>query len=244
MVNLEPIWARARTDLLIPGEHGDPDVYLWEHSVRVATTAKRIAQQPPLLEQSPDVAAVFAAGLYHDSGWAVRFTAGEIPRTEILTRPPPDAHHEQGARLMQQSLMGLLPAESLERAYSAITTLNDRDIPLLEGQIVTEAENLEEFGVISLWPAIRRGALDGKGVKAVLDTWRRRKEYHFWTARLNDSFRFPFVREIAKARLAGFERIMEELQQQHEADDVGSAGEHPLVHDETPGKPHVSRPVA
>jgi hypothetical protein len=220
MVNLEPVWARARTDLLIPGEHGDPDVYLWEHSARVTAVAQKLARLPNFEGQAPDDAVIVAAGLYHEAGWAVRYSENAVKRTDILTRPPAESHRELGARFMEKRLTGLLPTETIERASLAISTLNDRDIPLLEGQILTEAENLEEFGLLSLWPAVRRGALDGKGVKAVLDTWRRRKEYQFWTARLNDSFRFPWVREIAKARLARFERFMEELQEQHEGADL------------------------
>jgi hypothetical protein len=73
-----------------------------------------------------------------------------------------------------------------------------------------------------LWSAIRRGAVDGKGVQAVLDTWRRKKEYQFWTARLNDSFRFEPVRELARRRLEKFERLLEELGDQHAAVDVAA----------------------
>jgi len=216
---------------MIVTEHGEVDIFLWEHSVRVAQSAQRIAELLAPLGHTADVAAVVAAGLYHDAGWAVRAASGEGKRTEVLTRPPPESHREQGAALLARSLQGILPPDSMERAVLSVRTLNDRDIALLEGQIVTEAENLDEFGVISLWPTVRRGAVDGKGVKAAIDTWRRRKEYQFWTARLNDSFRFPVVREVARARLARLERVMEELQTQQNGEDIvsGSAFPQPVM---------------
>ncbi|MEK6674038.1 MAG: HD domain-containing protein [Planctomycetota bacterium] len=222
MAKLDPIWNRARSDLIIATEHGETDVFLWEHSVRIAHSAQRIAELPEIQEDSPDESAIVAAALYHDSGWIVRLLDGEIKRQDILLRQTPDAHREQGAAFMLRSLAELLPAPSLDLAATAIRTLNDRDIPILEGRIVTEAENLDDFGVLSLWPAVRRGALEGKGVKAVIDTWRRRKEYQFWTARLKDAFWFPAVRKIAEARLAGFERFLEELDSQQQGKDIDS----------------------
>lgn len=220
MVSLEPIWNRARLDLVLSGEHGEPDVYLWEHSVRVAQSALRIAQLPGVAAQSPDHAAVVAAGLYHEAGWVVRYAQGEVQRLEILTRPPTDNHRDQAVHFMQERLRDLLSAESLERASIAVRTLNDREVPNLEGRIVTEADNLDEFGVIALWPAVRRGALEGKGVRAIIDTWKRRKEYQFWSARLNDSFHFPEVREIARARLERLERFMADLEEQQQGADI------------------------
>jgi len=220
MASLEPIWNRARTDLLITGEHGEPDVFLLEHSTRVATSALRIAQLPEVRAEKPDQAVIVAAALYHEAGWAVRYGEGRASRLDILVRPPPDNHREQGAVLMEASLAGMLPREVLDRAALAIRTLNDREIPLVEGMILSDAENLDEFGAISLWPSVRRGALEGKGVRAVIDTWRRRKEYQFWTARLNDSFRYRRVREAAEARLDKLERLMEELDQQQQALDI------------------------
>lgn len=220
MVNIEPIWNRARVDLTIATELGEPDVFLWEHSVRIAKSSQRIAEMLQLQGQLSDIPAVVAAGLYHDAGWAVRFSAGEVKRTEILIRPSTENHRELGAVLLEKSLSNLLSAESLERAALAVRTLNDREIPNLEGQIVTEAEHLDEFGVISLWPTVRRGTVDGKGIRAAIETWRRRKEYQFWAARLNDSFRFPLVREVARTRLARMERVLEDLNAQQLAEDI------------------------
>ena len=225
MVPLDPIWNAARADLVIATESGDPDLFLWEHSVRVARSAQQIAALPVVRKQAPDESAVVAAALYHDAGWAVRWREGTAKRTEILVRPTPEPHREQGASMMEQSLAEVITADSLERASSAIRTINDYEIPTIEGQIVTEAENLEEFGLISLWTAVRRGMLDGKGVETVIETWRRRKEYRFWEAFLADSFRFDRVREIGKERLAKLERMMEELEEQQQGLDLQPAPE-------------------
>ena len=220
-MQLDAIWNRARADLVATTEHGDEDVFLWEHAVRVAENARRIVMLPVVQEASPDETAVVAAAFYHDAGWIVRLRNGEIKRDEILIRPMSESHREEGAALMERSLDRSLSRDSLTRASQAIRALNDRGIEPIEGQVVCEADNLEEFGVLSLWSTIRRSAIDGKGVQALVDTWRRRKEYRFWEARLNDSFRFAAVRAVAERRLEQFESLMEELERQHKGVDLG-----------------------
>ena len=219
-MDLEAIWKRARADLVIPTPRGDSDVFLWEHSVRIAKTAQHIARLPIVRSKGPNEAAVVAAGLYHHAGWIACIRERTVDRMEVLWGVLSEADHDQGAVLMEKSLAGLLPKESLDLAGQAIRGIRNRGSELIEAQVVAEADNLQEFGVVSLWSAIRRGAVEGKGVQALLDTWRRRKEYQFWTARLNDSFRFEPVRELARRRLEKFERLLEELEEQHTAADV------------------------
>ncbi|MFH1110020.1 MAG: hypothetical protein V1790_12630 [Planctomycetota bacterium] len=221
-MDLEAIWKRARADLVIPTPRGDSDVFLWEHSARVAQTAQHISQLPLIRSQRPNGAAILVAGLYHDGGWVTRFHEGAVERMEILLGPLSEVDYEQGAWLMERSLAGLVPKESLELAARAVRGCRDRSTALIEAQVVGEADRLDEFGIVSLWSVIRRGAIDGKGVQSVLDTWRRKKEYQFWTARLNDSFRFEPVRELARLRLERFERLLAELEEQHVAADVSA----------------------
>ncbi len=217
---LEAVWKRARSDLLIPTPKGDPDVFLWEHSSRVAQTAQHIAQLPVVRAKRPNEAAVVAAALYHDAGWLNCIRNGSVERIEVLSGPLSEADHEEGAALMERSLSTILARETLETAVRALRCIRNRASDLIEAQIVAEAENLQEFGVVSLWSAIRRGAVDGKGVQAVLDGWRRKKEYQFWAARLHDSFRFEPVRELARQRLEKLERVLQELDEQHSSADV------------------------
>jgi hypothetical protein len=219
-MDLEAIWRRARADLVMTTSRGDSDVFLWEHSSRVAKSAQSIAELPEVRVASPDPLAVVAAALYHDAGWVTRWKNGEIERTEVLLATVTEATREQGALMLERSLAGHLPQESLTRASRAVRLLSERELDSIDAQVVAEAENLEEFGVLSLWQAVRRGTREGKGVRAVLDTWRRKREYQFWSARLSDSFRFDSVRELAAERLSRLERLMEELEDQQLGRDV------------------------
>ncbi|UCE61240.1 MAG: HD domain-containing protein [Phycisphaerales bacterium] len=220
MMNFDPIFSIARNDLVIITATGEQDVFLWEHSSRVARSAQLIAQLPVVQAHLPDEFAVVAAGLYHDASWAIQYREGEIERTEILRRPTSKAHRQRGVALMEQSLAELAPEESLERAADTIRALNERDPELVEAQVIADAENLDEFGMLAFCPAILRSAHEGKGVQAAIDTWQRKKEYQFWTARLNESFRFDPVRELARKRLAQYERAMQDLDEHHRGADI------------------------
>ena len=220
MAQLDAIWNRARTDLAVITEDGDFDVFLWEHSARVAQAAQQISKLPPVQERSPDELSVVASSLYHDAAWAAQVRDGSLERYEIHIHPPASNDREQSALIMEQSLAKVLPADSLDRASCVVRTLHDRDVDLLERYIVAEAESLEEFGLLSLWPTIRRGAWEGKGVQAVIDTWKKKMEYKFWAARLDDSFRFAPVRAIAKKRLDHLEQMMSELEEQQGGADI------------------------
>ena len=173
----DAIWNRARADLAIPTRQGGQDVFLWEHSDRVARNVEWILRLPMVKTAAPDHATCVAAALYHDAGWAVRFGKGEVRREEILVCSFPDNHRELGAELLEQRLAKYLDPETRARASEAICALSDRRIGTIEGQVLADADNLDEFGLPSLWATIRRDALVGKGVQALIDKWKRRKEY-------------------------------------------------------------------
>lgn len=221
---LEAIWSRARADLVLEIDPGEEDVFLWEHSARVARSAIQITEIPSVRREKVNSVAVTAAALYHDAGWIETARTSDRGRFEVLIKPSSATQRERGATLMEQNLRDIVSRPSLLQAKEAILTLNDRDIESIEGQILSEAENLEEFGLLALWSMIRRGAQEGKGVQAVVDTWQRRKEYQFWTARLRDSFRFDEVRELASRRLDTFEQFMIGLRRQHKGDDLAKLG--------------------
>ncbi len=214
------IWSRARTDLVITKARGDEDVLLWEHSMRVAQNARQIVGLPEAVATGADEAAVVVAALYHEAGWIARLKRGEIEPSDIFVRSTHDDHREEGAAMLGRSMAKLLPGESLTRALHAVRAMDDRNTDRGDALALMDADHLDEFGVISLWPTVRKGFLDGKGVQAAVETWRRRKEYRFWEARLRDSFHFDAVRDVARSRLAQLDEVMQVLAEQQEGKDL------------------------
>ena len=220
MRDLEAVWKLARADLVVPAEGGGNDIFLWEHCVRVAKSAQYLSRLPEAQAREPDSLALLAAALFHEAGWISRWRAGEIERHEILLGSPSESIVVESIRVMQQALHGVIPAQSLTRACETIRFRTAQSPEPIEGQILIEADNLEEFGLGFLWMAIRRGICGGKGMQAVLDAWKRRTEYHFWTARLKDAFCFDASRKLAESRLRQLELLMSEMMIQHEVEDV------------------------
>jgi hypothetical protein len=221
----DAIGSQARADLVVPTDQGGEDVFLWEHSERVARNARHIAALPEVGDPGPDPHALIAAALYHEAGWIERLRSREIRREELLIRPRSGAHLEEAAMILEHRLSALLPQESLIRAADAIRGLHDHNTASVEARIVAEADTLEQFGLLSLWLTIRRGVVDGKGVQNAIDTWRRRREFGYWRALLNDSFRFPSIRAVAERRLDELERVMAQLERQHDSADLRSDSE-------------------
>lgn len=219
-MDLESIQKTARSDLLLPTVGRSADVFLWEHSLRVARNARFIAHLPEARSLGADELSVFVAGLYHDAGWALRVNSGELDRLQVLLGPSTDGDCEAGALMLEKSLRGRVSPTLLERAAIAVRTRQDRSSRSADAVVLAEAEALDEFGVLPVWLAVRRGALEGRGVEAAIESWVRKKEYRFWEARLTDSFRFSQVRELAQTRLTRIERLMAEVQLESLGQDI------------------------
>lgn len=229
----------AQADLTLVGTSGEEDSFLFEYSRRVVQSAHAIANLPSLrekmLELDPEALSVVA--WYHAAGWAVRVRQGDVDRQYVLLSPLDESLLDEAASLLVERLNGLLAADCLHRAARAVRGLQDRSSDVLEVRVVAEARALEEFGLLSLWPSIRRSMLDGRGVQALLDTWRRKHEYQFWPARLKDAFQFDEVREIARGRLRVLESFMAALDSEHNGDDLFVS---PTVSDLEPQKRSAS----
>lgn len=216
----DAISKRARDDLTIITEQGEPDVFLWEHCSRVARYARWVVRQPEVRALSPDEPAVIAGALYHDAGWIVRLQEKEIRREHVLISPMSERHFELGAAFLERRLENALPPETIRRAAQAVRALQARRVESIDGQVIAEADSLDEAGLVSLWRRIRRATLEGKGIQAELEMWKRKSEFGFWEAWLNNVFRFPVVRRAAVERLKRTERFLHELSLEHEAKDL------------------------
>ncbi|MFQ5462724.1 MAG: hypothetical protein ACE5E5_08870 [Phycisphaerae bacterium] len=222
----DTMWERSQAFLTITRPDGRADLYLWEHTARIARAAVRIAAIPEVSRFNPDTCAVEAAALFHNAAWVQRVEEDALPLGEVLVRPIQEGHYEVAATALQAHLSDLIPQESLRTAAKAVRSMGDRGRDVLEGKIVSDAGSLDEFGIASFCRTVRVGLLDGFAIQAVIDRWHRRTEYDFWTARLNESFHFKVVRELAKSRLGALERLMADLEREQLAADVEAVPEH------------------
>ena len=226
MAKQSPIRERARRDLVFTDQSGNQDLFLWEHSLRVARSALHIATLPGVPAHRLDLQALEAAALYHEAGWVCQYHDRLIDRYEVLGRPTSDVQYNLAATMLAESLSALLKPRSLECAIMLVRQLNDQHIRAAEAQILSDADNLDDIGGLSLWSMIRRHTFDGKGIEATLQTWQRQCEFRFWEARVNKSIRLDPVKRLAAQRLRELDSFMNTLARHHAGEDLAAVANH------------------
>jgi 5'-deoxynucleotidase YfbR-like HD superfamily hydrolase len=212
----------AARDALILRTGPSPDLWLWEHSERVASTAAMLSLLPELAGDGPDPRTVLIAALFHDAGWALQVQQGQIKPWQVLSRPTSDLQRELGAVTMHERLAGLVEPEVRDLAAEAIRQSNNRYTKLPEAQVVADAEGLDEIGLLYVLRQFRQGQAEGRPIEHLLQSWSRQLEYQYWDARINDCLRFEFTRGLARERVRAMEGFMAELAREREAADVWS----------------------
>lgn len=208
---MQDLWLKAQADLCLGLSSSPLDKLIWEHSARVAKTTTAIAGLPELAQRALDRRGLLAASLYHDAGWVVQYRAGEAIPRDLLLRPTSEVQRELAASWVLERLDGFLPERTLEIASNAIRNAGDRQTGMLEAQILAEAENLDEIGPQSIMLMVRRQMADGRTLADMVQLWQRQEEYHYWQARIKDSFRFEPVRRLATERWQALRRFMVDL---------------------------------
>ncbi|MBN2447386.1 MAG: hypothetical protein JXO22_11700 [Phycisphaerae bacterium] len=205
---LERARARARELLTIQHPDGSVDLWLWEHSERVMHLAHGLAQLPEYRQQGCNQEAAALAGLFSNAGWALQVREEEADPWLVLARPTNDVQRELGAVLLQEELAPFVSADVLLKAVEVIRACNDREARIVEAQIVAEAENLAEIGVIQILRQFRQQQIEGRPLAQLLDKWQRQKEYRYWEARINDCLISAAARTLAAERLAQVDQFM------------------------------------
>ncbi|MFQ5806956.1 MAG: hypothetical protein ACE5I3_10955 [Phycisphaerae bacterium] len=219
----KPVVAVAKDLLILRGDGSSNDLWLWEHAERVMRLAQMLALLPEVREigdDQPDQTAVGVAALFADAGWAVQVGRGEIRPWQVLSRPTNDIQRELGVGALQDHAAQLLPAETVEVAAKAIRECNDRYTKVPAARALSEAENLDEIGVLYVLRQFRQYQAEGRPLEQLVRSWSRQLEYRYWEARINDCLRWEATRHIARERLKAVEQFMSALARDRDATDL------------------------
>lgn len=222
-IQLDKVQAAARAFLIVRAPSAGDDLWLWEHSERVMNMARMVSLLPEFGQDRPDATAVVVAALFHDAGWAVQLRQGVVKPAQILARPTSDMQRELGAVAMHEQTGKLLPDEIRTVAAEAIRRYNDRGAATPEARAISEADNLDDIGLMYALRQFRLSQAEGRPIEQLVINWSRQIEYRYWEARINDSLRFETVRQIARERLKGVEQFMAVLARDREASDLWRA---------------------
>lgn len=220
MADLQRVTALAQKLLTIPAEGDRGDPWLWQHSARVERLARLISLLPEVSSSRLDSEALAVACLFHDAGWVVQFQAGQVDRWQLLVRPTSDIQRELGAVFLREHAGHLVGSPTMDTAAEAIRRCNLREPGMAEAKIIAEAENLDDVGLVHMLRQFRLQQAEGRSLEQLLSVWRRQKEYQYWDARIEDSFHFESIKQLARTRLASMDRFMAALEAEQEAGDL------------------------
>lgn len=207
----EALWRQAKADLIVRCPGQPPDTVVWEHSSRVGRLVEFVAALPEAASQGVDLAALTAAGLYHDAGWVLQVHMGAVSARDILLRPTSDIQREIAADWLEQQAAGILSPGSIGRAVKMIRQLGDRRTDLLECRILADADNLDNIGPQAIGLMIRKMLAEGRTLADLVAAWDRQEEYQYWQARIKECFHFKAIRGIAQRRYQAMRECMNAL---------------------------------
>ena len=219
----KPVVDAATQLLILPGVHQGKDLWLWEHAQRVVQLARMLALLPEAREigaDQPNQDIVSLAALFADAGWAVQVRRGEINHWQVLSRPTNDLQRELGVGALQERAAAHVSSELIEVAARAIRECNDRYTKLPEARVLSEAENLDEIGIMYVLRQFRQFQIEGQPLDQLVVNWGRHLEYRYWDARVNDCLRWETTRHIARERLRAVEQFMDSLTRDRGATDL------------------------
>ncbi len=219
----EAVWQQAESDLTIRAADGRIEGFVWEHAQRICASAVAIADLLGMQPAGADREVLEAAALYQDSAWVMLLADGSLSRADVLARPLTMVQREISADKATDALRDIFAAKRLETVGRIIREAGGRKTTNMTAQVLADATKLDSIGPLALFQTNHKQADGARAVRAILETWDRQQEYHFWPARIKESLRSEPVRRIARQRLEALTIFMDALRSHTHAEDIAEA---------------------
>jgi hypothetical protein len=215
----EDIVTAARSLLVGPSPLGREDTHLLDHALRMLRIADVILTFDDVQSLRVDRTCLDAAILFHNAA-RVRLDRErrESPVYAAATMSTDDIRG-YSAEIAGDALGGILTDKQVDHTQNIIRQHQNRATTLPEAMILSDASNLDDLGVIGIWRETRRFAIEGRSVGDVLASWQRKLDYGYYSARIDETFRFRQSRDWARARLERLKRFMQAMIEENVAED-------------------------
>lgn len=210
----------ARSVLVGPSPLGREDTFLLDHAMRTLRNVDVMLKFREVAALRIDRVCLDAAVMFHDAA-LVRLDRErrESPVYAAATMST-DEIRGYSAELAGDALGDLLTPRQIDHTQDIIRQYQSRATTVPEAMILSDACNLDDLGAIGVWRELRRFALDGRSVEDALSAWRRKLDYGYYAARIDETFRFETCRRWARKRLERLERLMNEMIRENQAADL------------------------
>lgn len=171
-------------------------------SVRLIEDAERLVDSIQELAKLTGVSSSIDFFLMELAAYAL-----QLPRRQAGSLPVGKLGQINRRRLADQAIeqvisgMGSdLEEETLEKLVNLLGNFHEKSPLTVEGRLLSDALNLDDFGWMGLLGFVCRAALQGLGIKTVLEGAQKREQYGYWEFRLREDFHFPAIRDLAAER--------------------------------------------
>jgi HD superfamily phosphodiesterase len=219
MADREELIVAARGVLVGPSPLGREDAFLLDHALRTLRNLDVILGFEEVKTLRADRLCLDAAALFHDAA-RVRLER-ERRESAVYAAATFSAEDVRGysAEVAGDVLKDLLDAKQVEHVQNIIRQYQNRATAVGEAMILSDACNLDDMGALGVWRELRRFALEGRSPAEALTSWRRKLDYGYFPARIQETFRFAETRRWAEARFRRVEAFMSEMIRENEAGD-------------------------
>ncbi|MHC4363840.1 MAG: hypothetical protein ACYSTJ_00045 [Planctomycetota bacterium] len=222
MSELEAVRDIGRQALTVSGPMGGFATCLWDRAERLVSTVEYIFGLPELVRGGLQIDrfCLIAATYFSESGLARCLASGEREAAEVLSNANSEELLDLSARVVEERLAGVVEKARIDKINRIIVESGGRFTKMAEAMILSDARNLDDMGTAGIFNEFGRYFIGGKGVRDVLQSWKKKKDYRYWQARLKEGFRFEQVRRLAEQRLSTAEFLMKQLEAETEAQDL------------------------
>lgn len=222
MSELKRVMDIAYQVLTTPTPKGGPDTSLCDRAERLAANAEFICLLPELTDTNRqiDYFCLTVAAYFCDTGPASLIKNGKNQETPGVFDANSSRFLELSADIAAKKLETHLQPAKIEKIATIISESADHFTTMTEAMILSDARNLDDMGAAGVFNEIKRSAFAGKGLTGFVKSWRKKVDYGYWQARLQDGFHFDSVRRIAEQRLYSAETFITQLDTEIQAADI------------------------
>ncbi|AQT67085.1 putative HD superfamily hydrolase [Anaerohalosphaera lusitana] len=222
MAQTDAIRELAHQAVAVPTLSGKHDTWLWDRTQRLVRNVEHIARLPEITNSglSVDRFCLTAAAYFCDAGFA-RYADPEDPANRVsLADVSTSDLHDFSTQIATEKLTNIIPGPKIDKINKIIYESSNRLTKTTEALILADARSLDDMGAVGIFNEFRRYAIHGKSATDALQSWKRKIDYHYWQTRLDESFNFDTVRELAARRFSVAEKFMTQLQLENSARDL------------------------
>ena len=211
----------AQQVLTAPADGAKSNSWLWDRAKRLLRIVSIICDLPELTVPDLPIDRLALNGAVYFCHAALAESEGSKNRK---TKDSPEPNRldstKISARIAAEKLHGQLSEQKINKISGIILESGNKLTNLNEAKILSDAQNLDDMGIVGIFSLLRNSSLRGKGPLDVLRSWKKKIDYGYFQARLNESFHFESVKGIAEKRFEHTETFMSRLQDECSAKDI------------------------